>query len=46
MTTLEVTGGEQLKAMSTFAARFGSDRIAYHFDGDKVVVALSPPQPP
>lgn len=33
----------QSKARSTFAVRFGSDWIAYHFDGDKVMVALSPP---
>lgn len=34
------------KARALFMARFGSDRLAYHFDGERIVVALSPPRPP
>lgn len=45
---LKIDGGriDHEKARALFIARFGSDRLAYHFEGEKIVVALSPPRPP
>lgn len=37
---------DQEGARSLIMARFGSDRMAYHFEGERIVVALSPPRPP
>lgn len=33
-------------ARERFVTHFGSDRLAYQFDGDKLQVPLSPPRPP
>lgn len=42
---IEASRIDRAKARALFIAKFGNDRLAYHFEGEKIMVALSPPRP-